>query len=419
MIEPNFFGVLSLFVFHSISLYILFPSRCSRAKTAVVLFGMFLLSFAICWMTVRLSTSFFCLGFSLVLTVLIAIATIRFLSVYDISKTLFLFLLYAQAFIISMTLSAFISQRFFGGSSPSVLFTRTVLHIGIIILCAVLRGKFRLLVQGVIHGWWPLDFVEVLCFAYTSFFVLRIFDEPYGKSELISFLLFLMIIIAVYVVFYHTIRYMYLAGEQEKYELQSRYLLEQMKAMQDSLSETRRLRHDARHHNLQIVEYVKNGETDALLNYLGDYEKEADSSLTGRICENLAANSILSVYARKAEKNGIAVHFDVVMEQDISISDVDIVAILANLMENAIHGCLSSQLQAPRIDMYIGSRSGKLIIYICNTAARCVILENGLPQAQDGIGVSSIIYSASRYGGEYDFQSADGVFICQILLKIP
>lgn len=137
---------------------------------------------------------------------------------------------------------------------------------------------------------------------------------------------------------------MYLAGEQEKYELQSRYLLEQMKAMQDSLSETRRLRHDACHHNLQIVEYIKNGETDALLNYLGDYEKEADSSLTGRICENLAANSILS-----------------------------------------------SQLQAPRIDMYIGSRSGKLIIYICNTAARCVILENGLPQAQDGIGVSSTI----------------------------
>lgn len=281
-----------------------------------------------------------------------------------------------------------------------------------------MRRKFKLLVQGVAQGWWPLNLVEILCFTYTGIFVLRVFDEPYGSGDVIIFLLFLMIIIAVYVVFLKTIQYMYSAAEQQKAELQSKFLLEQMKAMQEALEETRRLRHDARHHNLQILEYVKVGEIDALLHYLGEYEKETERHLTVKLCDNLAANSILSAYARKAEESGVTVHFDVSMKQDVGISDIDIVAILANLMENAIHGCLNSQKPEPLIDVYIGRRAGKLVIYISNTVGQDVILDHGLPRSKDSVGISSILHSAAHYGGEYDFQSGDGVFSCQLLLKI-
>lgn len=352
---------------------------------------------------------------------MLAVGTTLFLSSYDIPKTLFLFLFYAQAFIIAMILSAFVSQQFFGGSSLSVLCARTMLHIGIIILCCVLREKFKFLIHGVIGSWWPLNMVEVLCFSYTSIFVLRVFDKPYGMSELISFLLFLLIIIGVYVVFFYTIHYMYCASKQQRAELQSEFLLEQMKAMEALVEETRRVRHDTRHHNIQILEYAKNGEIDALLHYMGEYEKEAKSYQTVRLCENVSANNILSAYARKARQNGIDVHFDTVMEQGIGMRDIDIVTILANLMENAIYGCLYAQKPNPLIDVYIGHKAGKLVICVRNTACEGVILGNGLPLSKDrgGVGISSILHSTARYGGEYDFQSSKGMFSCQLLLKIP
>lgn len=100
-----------------------------------------------------------------------------------------------------------------------------------------LANSEGLLVQGVAQGWWSLNLVAILCFTYTGIFVLRVFDEPYGSGDVITFLLFLMIIIAVYVVFFKTIQYIYSAAEQEKAELQSKFLLEQMKAMQEALEE--------------------------------------------------------------------------------------------------------------------------------------------------------------------------------------
>ena len=45
--------------------------------------------------------------------------------------------------------------------------------------------------------------------------------------------------------------------------------------------------------------------------------------------------------------------------------------------------------------------------------------ENGIPKSKigDGIGVPSILRSAKRYGGEYDFSLQNGVSSCQLLLK--
>lgn len=420
MIQPNIFGVFSLFIFHAISIYILFPSRYGKAKTVTALCCTLVLSFGFCWLAVRSSTSFVSMAIALCTAVFLSCGVALFVSAYDVPKTLFLFLAYAQIFIIAITLAAFISQRFFGGSSLSAMLSRSALHVGVIFLCAVLRKRFSLFIQGTVHGWWPLNLVEILCFAYTGVFVLRVYDDPYGTMDLIAFFLFLAVIIAVYGVFFHTIRYMNRAAEQEKAELQNKFLLEQVKTMQESVEEARCIRHDARHHNLQIAEYVKNGETDALLQYLHEYEQEAEKHQVIRICDNLAANSILSVYSRKAEQNGIAVYFDVSIEQNIGVSDIDMVAILANIMENAIHGCVHSKKQNPIIDVYIGRKAGKLVIYVCNTADTGIIFENGRPRSRKGgVGINSVLHSVSRYGGESDFKLKDGLFCCQLLLKIP
>lgn len=114
-------------------------------------------------------------------------------------------------------------------------------------------------------------------------------------------------------------------------------------------------------------------------------------------------------------------NLDVTMSHNIAFSDIDIVAILADLMENAIYGCLKSEKAHQTIDVHIGRKVNKLVIYVSNTADGDVVFENGLPKSQTGggIGVTGILRSAARYGGEYDFRNEDGRFACQILLKVP
>ncbi|MEG2185579.1 MAG: ATP-binding protein [Cloacibacillus sp.] len=198
-------------------------------------------------------------------------------------------------------------------------------------------------------------------------------------------------------------------------------LRRQLEMTEESVSEARRIRHDTRHHNLQIAEYARNGETDELLRYLNQYEKEAERNLSVNICDNRAANNILNAYLRKAKQNGLKVDLDVVIERDIPIKDTDIVAILANIMENAIRGCLRAKSSNPFIKLSIARRAGKLAILCRNTAETDIPFEYGRPKSRDGegVGILSILQSAKCYGGETDLQNVDGIFTCRVLLKVP
>ena len=174
--------------------------------------------------------------------------------------------------------------------------------------------------------------------------------------------------------------------------------------MRESEKEAARIRHDVRHHTFLIKEYVQKGEFDGLMEYLDQYNSDVENQKVKYICQNRAVNSILSVYARKAESQGIATEIDVRVPEELVIRDIDWVAILANIFENAIHGCLCSGISENKIKIYINQKGNKVVIQCRNTSNSKVKFHNGLPVSDKGggIGVSSIIKAASRYDGETD-----------------
>lgn len=204
-------------------------------------------------------------------------------------------------------------------------------------------------------------------------------------------------------------------------EMNNRQLNIQLSMIQDSVEEARRIRHDMRHYNLLVAQYAEKGQIKELLQYVSDYVILNDTDDEPTYCDNVAANNILSAYVHKAKRQGIKVKLDVALEQEIAIHDLDLVAMLANLMENAIHGCINAKKPEPFIELYVGRKASKLVIYERNTAREDIQFENNMPKSEygNGIGVSSIIRSAKRYGGEYDFSVDNGVFSCQLLLKVP
>ena len=212
----------------------------------------------------------------------------------------------------------------------------------------------------------------------------------------------------------------YYQAEKELLEVNEQLLHQQMDLMRESEIEAARIRHDVRHHVLLIREYVQKREYDQLLTYLTQYDEDVEKWKVKDISKNLAVNSILLAYAKKARRQNIQVSMDIRLGESLPIRDIDWIAILANMFENAIHGCAGSGQPQQEIDIYISQKGNKVIIQCRNTSSKEVVFHKGLPQSDKGggMGVISIIKAASHYEGETDFSVQNGMFITRILLNL-
>ena len=204
--------------------------------------------------------------------------------------------------------------------------------------------------------------------------------------------------------------------EREKQLIQMNYrLLErQMEILEESVESGRRIRHDARHHNAVIAEYARRGQNEELLQYLKEYEEEITQGIPEMICGNIAINNILAAYTRKARNEGIQVTLDVEIGKNLTFPSLDLVAILANAYENAIYACMEVKKHLDErecfIQLMIKKRKNKLIVS-CRNTCRMEIEFTG------GVGVSSIIRTAEKYDGEYDFKNENGVFVFRLIMN--
>lgn len=213
--------------------------------------------------------------------------------------------------------------------------------------------------------------------------------------------------------------------ENQLMQMNHRLLERNMELMEESAASGRRIRHDARHHNALIAEYARRGQTEELLQYLKEYDKEMDAHTVESICANTAVNNILSTYTRKARKEQIDVKLDVELGGNLTIPNIDLVTILANAYENAIYGCIAVKKQFPEracfIHMLLKRKKNKLVLSCSNTCQMEAELKNGQPGPEftGGIGVLSIIKTAEQYEGEYDFRNDYGVFRFRLIMNIP
>lgn len=212
----------------------------------------------------------------------------------------------------------------------------------------------------------------------------------------------------------------YYQAEKELLEVNEQLLHQQMDLMKESEIEAARIRHDVRHHTILIREYVQKKEYDQLLAYLTQYNEDVEKWRVKDISKNLAVNSILLAYAKKARRQNIQVTMNVRLGESLPIRDIDWIAILANMFENAIHGCIGSGQPQQEIDIFISQKGNKVIIQCQNTSSKEVVFHKGLPQSDKGggMGVISIMKAVSCYEGETDFSVQNGMFITRILLNL-
>ena len=124
-------------------------------------------------------------------------------------------------------------------------------------------------------------------------------------------------------------------------------------------------------------------------------------------------NELLRSYAEKAKAAGVAFTAQADTPAQSDVADVDFVAILANLLENALHACTAAHSTGP-IRVHIRNVGKKTVLSVSNPCVN-LKLENGLP-AERSVGIDSIVSAAERYQGEVHYKVEAGVCtVCVIL----
>ncbi len=262
-----------------------------------------------------------------------------------------------------------------------------------------------LLVSGMAYFMMP---VLMLFYAYDA-------EKNALTLAIIAFLLLFCII--VYIMIFRFINQVAKEKKTKAIESQNRLLVEALKNAEEVEKQTRRMRHDQRHQTELLLGFAQDGNTDAIIKHLQGQRLKEEENV--RYCSNDTVDMILRSYIRKAKANGIAVTTDIRMNKETSIADEDLIAILGNMLENAINGCKMAEKQTIEISVY--NKSIKLVMLCKNTCEKNVRFENGIPKRSadkgEGIGVTSIMMSADRYGGETVFSAENGIFTCCAILN--
>lgn len=413
--------LLSLFSLHALSLSVMCRLKYSPKVTAFI-WGV------VCVFCVGLSLlcqalfSDIWISFAYSVTILLFYFCCAFLVDESPSQTIFLFLLYAFAFMAICILSECLVCLFHvQAHNLAAILIRRGLQV-VILLCYIkwIKRKFDASRSKLEGGWWCLNLTAAMIQAFEAILFMKIMAEKLEIYQWFLVLMLLLLFVMVYWVIFRTIGLMRTAAEKEESEQREHFLRRQMEMMKERDTEARRIRHDARHHNLLLADYAENGQLLKIRDYLKQQEMEYRQSSAFVFCENSAVNSILSAYCRKAENVGISMEIHAEAAQDIGVREIDLTAILGNLLENAVNGCLLSQCVKNEIHVRIRTKSKKFVIVVENSCDETLVfhMDGNTKEKKIGIGIQSILHSARIYNGETDFQAKDGLFRACVLLNL-
>jgi hypothetical protein len=344
--------------------------------------------------------------------------------------SLFTFLTFVNIYVsisyISDTLAYDLDGSSFVGAR---ILIRLVIYLIILpLLFKFLRPRFRRLVETLDQEWRVATLVPLM-FLVTQIMVLY-YPAPYWYWDIDNWYRF--VIITVYLLF---MAVYYLLNIQasaivEKYALEKRQLLmaQQEKLWESELSRQKttadlvfQQRHDMHHHNAVITELLQNEDMDQLKTYMKSFDETLNAHNANSFCTNPIANSILNVYARRADAEGIKTTFHVSVPKAIGIDNIDLTCVLGNALENALEGCLRLPAAAER-EIIVTAKfiDNRLRVQVENTCLTDIIFDGELPVTQKlggGTGTKSILYTAERYDGTAGFSVMDGKFITQIVLN--
>lgn len=145
------------------------------------------------------------------------------------------------------------------------------------------------------------------------------------------------------------------------------------------------------------------------------------------LCSHPVLNALLLERKGYADDNGVTMKLEIkepLYLQDIN--DLDLTALVGNLLDNAIEAELHSRERKGVLILMKMAREGRhMIIQVENSCTdrkfseKLLIRKEGRIGEKHGIGLKSVRKNVNKYGGIIDAKKADGRYCVKIILPIP
>lgn len=417
-----FAAVIMIGVSHLISFFAMTELKYCARKTALIYFGYFVVFTCLSMLSYTIfgsSLPFYAISFTS--TIIAALFVFMFISADPVCKKIFLFISYADFFSIFMCISLILSSLLFKDSSKIVVFyARNIIRTALFIPAAIMYMRFwRRSVRAVsgknFKTWYSISIVSFLFLIVFALFVV-IFNAEYRQFN--SFVLLFTVAVLIYLsilwVIFDTVKSMIAESNTELIKQNVAYLQCQLKSAKENELLAKTVRHDFRHHNQNIEAMLKNGEIQEALNYLKQYNNSLDEARSNDFCSNVTVNAILNSFCTKTQKNGISVSVEADVTENTAISDMDFVAVLSNLLENAVNGCIECNSKGD-IKVNIRTVADKTVIVCSNPCRNDISVENNMLKSR-GIGIESMLSAIRKYDGniKYSYDN-ESLAVCIIL----
>ena len=283
------------------------------------------------------------------------------------------------------------------------------------ILYRLLLPSFRKVAMYILKGWGKFYGVVLSFWALIVGQSLFTMMQPMSREESIVFLLTMVAFCITYIAIFNSMKNIVELSREKQKSLHTELLQAQVDAQAMEAEQVRQNRHDMRFHYQALMTLAKTGETDKIIDYLKTRSEILEATTTGRFCENETINNILKVFYQKATAQNITMEIRAAAKPDISVPSPTLVTIVANILENALHGAIESKAEKPRITVSIKHKAGRLVICSENTCAPSLNFDE-MPEYLQGIGIHSVMSSAEKHNGSCRFSAADGVFSCMVIM---
>ena len=102
------------------------------------------------------------------------------------------------------------------------------------------------------------------------------------------------------------------------------------------------------------------------------------------------------------------------VSRHLTIAPKDLVIVIANIFENAIHAAERQKNKEPYVDISIKEDPKRLIVIAKNPCRERMVFDEDCY----GVGIRSIISTVNGYEGMYDFTAEGGIFSAKVSMNL-
>ncbi|MBR2884957.1 MAG: GHKL domain-containing protein [Clostridia bacterium] len=229
------------------------------------------------------------------------------------------------------------------------------------------------------------------------------------------------VIIVVALSVFLTRKYIRNFTEKRIAEYQNDLITKHCEEVQNIYKTMRGWRHDYKNHIQVMRASLEMGNLTELGNYLGELSVDLNTVDTVIKTGNVMADAILNSKLALCKVKNIPYDVTANIPEACSVNDVELCAIIGNLLDNAMEACEKIEDKSERfIRVYIGLFKEQLYINVTNSMTGTPVKKGKAYKSSKGenhgFGLMRVDRIAGKYNGFVNRQFEDGVFGTEIML---